>query len=94
MSFVFISDNSVAIVITSSTSVDNINVISRSVSLEAVLAVLPLLVAAEAVVWRTDKWQSSAPQTTEQGRASAEVEALVPFGISGIANIITFVTCR
>ena len=43
--------------------------------LEAVLAVLPLLVAAEAVVWRTDEWQSSGPQTTE-------VEALVPFGIS------------
>ena len=37
---------------------------------------LPLLVAAEAVVWRTDEWQSSGPQTTE-------VEALVPFGISG-----------
>ena len=44
--------------------------------LEAVLAVLPLLVAAEAVVWRTDEWQSSGPQTTE-------VEALVFRGPGG-----------
>ena len=49
--------------------------------LEAVLAVLPLLVAEEAIVWRTDEWQSSGPQTTA-------VEALVPFGISGAESVV------